>query len=216
MGRRGYHVQLQRVSGARAGLGTETSWWWPRWEDLRATENACGLSPGGRGLPGPVLPRIQRYYRAESSGALHDCTTSLAAGAKKGGQVVRGGWARPWRRVGQPANPEPDGATRATRAQTGGRFRREPGRMLHLRWRAARRSGGGGPRRARSGGWQAGLLRLYGVHGTSLIVVTSKPSLRAESLRRGFQFVTRPEGYTTTLSFIPSLGACTKSCFVPR
>ena len=49
-----------------------------------------------------------------------------------------------------------------------------------------------------------------------LSVMPSKPSLRAESLRRGFQFVTRPEGYTTTLSFIPSLGACTKSCFVPR
>ena len=28
--------------------------------------------------------------------------------------------------------------------------------------------------------------------------------------------VTRPEGYTATLSLIPSFGACTKSCFVPR
>ena len=27
---------------------------------------------------------------------------------------------------------------------------------------------------------------------------------------------TRPEGYTTTVSLIPSFGACTKSCFVPR
>jgi hypothetical protein len=53
-----------------------------------------------------VLPRIQRYYRAENSGALHDCTTPLASRAKRGGQVVRrsgaagrargGGWTTIW------------------------------------------------------------------------------------------------------------------------
>ena len=34
--------------------------------------------------------------------------------------AFRGGWARPGRRVGQPANPEADGATRATWARKGG------------------------------------------------------------------------------------------------
>ncbi len=28
--------------------------------------------------------------------------------------------------------------------------------------------------------------------------------------------LTRPEGYTANLSLIPSFGACTRSCFVPR
>src|ERR1035437_2708767 len=47
----------------------------------RAVHRSCtGRVPG--------LSEIQRYYRAENSGALHDCTTSLASGAKRGGQVV--------------------------------------------------------------------------------------------------------------------------------
>ena len=46
--------------------------------------------------------------------------------ARSGGRRS-GAAGRPWRRVGQPANPEADGATRGTRTRKGGRFRRKPG-----------------------------------------------------------------------------------------
>ena len=42
-------------------------------------------------------------------------------------------------------------------------------------------------------------------------------SIRAYARTRGiWSGVIRPEGYTATLSLMPSFGACTKSCFVPR
>ena len=50
--------------------------------------------------------------------------------------AVSGGWARPRRRVGHPANSEPDGATRATRAPTGGTDAKRalPDRILGPPW----------------------------------------------------------------------------------
>jgi hypothetical protein len=43
-----------------------------------------------------------------------------------------GGQARLRRRVGVPANPEPNGATRATGARNGGRFLRKPRRISNV------------------------------------------------------------------------------------
>jgi hypothetical protein len=46
--------------------------------------------------------------------------------------AFRGGQARPRRWVGQPADPEPNGATRGTGARKGGRLWRKPGRMSNV------------------------------------------------------------------------------------
>src|ERR1035437_2585935 len=84
----------------------------------------------------PWHSEIQRYYRAENSGALHDCTTSLASGAKRGGQVVT------WSKI--PETP---------RLAWGLGDRYAP-----VRWSASRSGGqvvrrSGAARRARGGGW---------------------------------------------------------------
>lgn len=50
-----------------------------------------------------------------------------------GGQAAGHAVARRKMAVAHTANPEPDGATRSLRARKGGRFRHEPGRILHLR-----------------------------------------------------------------------------------
>jgi hypothetical protein len=53
--------------------------------------------------------------------------------------AFRGGQARPWRRVGVPANPEPDGATRGTGAQTVAGSRVSQGEHPTLDFLAGRR-----------------------------------------------------------------------------
>src|ERR1019366_859065 len=68
-------------------------------------------------------PRLTGDARTLFTGALGRGrlpATPLASRAKKG-------LGAPGRRLDQPANREPDGATRGTRARTGGRFRRKPG-----------------------------------------------------------------------------------------
>jgi hypothetical protein len=51
--------------------------------------------------------------------------------------AFRGGQARPSQPVDQPANPEPDGATQATRARTGGGPRMAAGHSRDLTREAA-------------------------------------------------------------------------------
>jgi hypothetical protein len=63
----------------------------------------------------------------------------VKAGRQIGGRYLarvrgafRGGQARLKRAADEPANPEPDGATRGTTARTGGRFRRKPLRASNV------------------------------------------------------------------------------------